>query len=128
MDFHIISISLTGLSKNDFGHFGFPYHLYFFNRRSLAKLVDAAEFHAIHFESWSHLLKDGKRGILTDIIIAATKKYCLSDYIIVVAQKKSYEGHLVVQLRLTSLFTMLTFVEKEIIEFGMPYAAKKIVF
>lgn len=78
----------TGLSKNDYGHFGFPYHLYFFDKRSLTKLVNVAGFEAIHFESWSHLLKDGKHGFLTDIIISATKKYCLSDYIIVVAQKK----------------------------------------
>ena len=78
----------TGLSKNDFGHFGFPYHLYFFDKQSLGKLVNAAGFETLHFESWSHLLKDGKRGFLNDIIIAATKKYCLSDYIIIVAQKK----------------------------------------
>jgi len=79
----------SGLSKNDYGHFGFPYHLYFFDKQSLANLVIAADFKPLHFESWSHLLKDGKRGFLRDIVIAATKKYCLSDYIIVVAQRKS---------------------------------------
>jgi SAM-dependent methyltransferase len=79
----------SGLSKNNYGHFGFPYHLYFFDKRSLAKLVSAAGFKALHFESWSHLLKDGGSGFLTDIIISVTNKYCLSDYIIIVAQKKS---------------------------------------
>lgn len=79
----------VGLIKNNYGHFGFPYHLYFFDKRSLTKLAATASLKAIHFESWSHLLKDGKRGFLTDFIITATKKYCLSDYIIVVLQKTS---------------------------------------
>ncbi|HEV8538221.1 MAG TPA: methyltransferase domain-containing protein, partial [Bacteroidota bacterium] len=73
----------TGMSKNNYGHFGFPYHLFFFDRRSLGALVRSAGFEAVHFESWSHLLKDNKHGLLADIIIAATKKYCLTDYIIV---------------------------------------------
>jgi len=79
----------TGLSKNDYGHFGFPYHLYFFDKQSLTHLVRAAGFNAIHFESWSHLLKDGKSGFLTDMVISFVKKYCISDYIIIVAQKHS---------------------------------------
>lgn len=79
----------TGLSKYDYGHFGFPYHLYFFDERSLVELTAAAGLEAVHFESWSHLLKDGKRGFVTDLIIKATKKYCLSDYVIVVARKRS---------------------------------------
>jgi hypothetical protein len=78
-----------GLSKNDYGHFGVPYHLYFFDRRSLGDLVGAAGFDARHFESWSRLLKDGKRGALTDIVIAMTRTYCVSDYISVVAQKRT---------------------------------------
>ena len=77
----------SGLSKNDYGHFGFPYHLYFFDKRSLGKLASASGFIALQLESWSHLLKDGKRGLMTDVVIAATKKYCQSDYIIIVAQK-----------------------------------------
>ena len=76
----------AGLSKKDHGHFGFPYHLYSFDRRSLAGLMAAAGFNAVHFESWSHLLKDGKSGFPADLIISAAKKYCLTDYIIVVAR------------------------------------------
>ncbi len=79
----------TSLSRNDYGHFGFPYHLYFFDKQSLTHLVRAAGFNAIHFEAWSHLLKDGRSGFLTDIVISLVKKYCISDYIIVVAQKQS---------------------------------------
>ena len=78
----------AGLNQKDFGHFGFPFHLYFFDKRSLTRLVNVAGFDAVHFESWSHLLKDGKQGFLADIAIAATKKYCLSDYITIVAQKQ----------------------------------------
>ena len=79
----------TGLSKKDYGHFGFPPHLYFFDKRSLTALANVAGMDAIHFESWSHLLKDGKHGFLNDIVISATKKYCLSDYIVIVAQKRT---------------------------------------
>lgn len=78
----------TGLRDNNYGHFGFPYHLYFFDKGSLSRLADAAGFEAIHFESWSHLLKDGKHGLLKDLVISANKKFCFSDYIIIVARKR----------------------------------------
>jgi hypothetical protein len=77
-----------GLSKNDYGHFGFPYHLYSFDRQSVSALVEAAGFKAQRCESWSRFFKDGKRGALMNIIIRVAKRYCVSDYITVVARKR----------------------------------------
>jgi 2-polyprenyl-3-methyl-5-hydroxy-6-metoxy-1,4-benzoquinol methylase len=85
-------ICKTGISKSNFGHFGFPYHLYFFDKESLTELMDAAGFQAVHFESWSHLYKDDRHGFFNDIVISLTMKYCLSDYIVVIAKKKKGES------------------------------------
>jgi len=81
---HLYSL---GLKKNNFKHFGFPWHVYSFDRKSLSVLSRQAGFKPLLFESWSHLLKDGKTGSLSQIIINLTKQSCLSDYIVCVAQK-----------------------------------------
>jgi SAM-dependent methyltransferase len=39
----------TGLSGKEFHHFGFPYHIYFFNQTSLTHLMNAAHLRAVHF-------------------------------------------------------------------------------
>ncbi|HDL00725.1 MAG TPA: methyltransferase domain-containing protein [candidate division Zixibacteria bacterium] len=77
----------TGIKNNNYGHFGFPWHLFSFNKSSLSKLVEAVGFTPLHFESWSHLYKDGKSGIINNLVISTIKKFCLSDYIIIVAKK-----------------------------------------
>ncbi len=73
--------------KNNFKHFGFPWHVYSFDRKSLSVLSRQAGFKPVLFESWSHLLKDGKTGSLSQIIINLARQQCLSDYIVCVAQK-----------------------------------------
>jgi SAM-dependent methyltransferase len=79
----------TGLKKTDFKHFGFPWHLYAFNRNSLGALLRKGGFRPFMFESWSHLLKDGTGGFLSKIIIETSKRFCLSDYITCVACKEA---------------------------------------
>jgi len=76
------------LKNNDFKHFGFPWHVYSFNRNSLTKMLGKSGFKPIRFESWSHNLKEGKSGLLarSDDFL---KKYCLSDYIVCIAR---FEG------------------------------------
>ena len=76
-----------GLKKSDFKHFGFPWHLYAFNRKSLAALLRIAGFVPVFFESWSHFLKDGTRGFHSRVISSVAKRLCLSDYITCVARK-----------------------------------------
>jgi SAM-dependent methyltransferase len=78
-----------GLKKNNFKHFGFPWHVYSFDKKSLSILSDLAELKPVFFESWSHLLKDGKKDSLSQVIINLVKQGCLSDYIVCVAQKIS---------------------------------------
>ena len=79
--------SRLGLRKNNYGHFGIPYHLFSFNKTSLTELMKAAGLKVVHSESWSHFYKNGIAGFFTDPIIRIAKRYCLSDYIVVVARK-----------------------------------------
>ncbi len=78
-----------GLKKDDFKHFGFPWHIYSFSKKSLSSLMRACGFEPIIFEFWSHLLKDGEKGFFADIMISLTQRLALSDYITLVAQKKA---------------------------------------
>lgn len=76
-----------GLKKSGFQHYGFPWHIYFFNKKSLTSLLTPQGFTPILFESWSHHLKDGTDGLLANIMIALSKKFYLSDYITCLARK-----------------------------------------
>jgi SAM-dependent methyltransferase len=80
-------LSQKGLKKSDFNHFGFPWHIYSFNKKSLSHLMKACGFEPVLFQFWSHLLKDGANGMLARIAIRLTQKYEFSDYITLVAQK-----------------------------------------
>ncbi len=71
------------LRKTGFKHFGFPGHLYSFNRRSLANLLKAGGFTPLVFESWSRRLKEGYSGWIPYLM----KKFCLSDYITCAARR-----------------------------------------
>ena len=77
----------NGLKKDDFKHFGFPWHIYSFNRKSLSSLMRACGFEPVLFEYWSHLMKDGATGLFAKAAITLAKKFRLSDYITFVARK-----------------------------------------
>lgn len=76
-----------GIKRDDFKHFGFPWHIYSFSKRSLSCLMHACGFEPIIFEFWSHLLKDGKEGSFARIGISIAQRFGLSDYIVLVARK-----------------------------------------
>ncbi|HTZ18832.1 MAG TPA: class I SAM-dependent methyltransferase [Dissulfurispiraceae bacterium] len=73
--------------KKVFKHFGFPWHVYSFDTRSLGYLIELGGLNPLHFESWSHLLKEGKRGMIARTTIDIVRKFCMSDYIVCIARK-----------------------------------------
>ncbi len=77
-----------GIKKDDFKHFGFPWHIYSFNKKSLSSLMRVCGFEPVLFEFWSHLLKDGADGYLARTAISLTQRFELSDYVTLVARKK----------------------------------------
>lgn len=77
----------TRLRKTGFKHFGFPGHLYSFNRASLSNLLKAGGFTPVILESWSHHLKEGKLGLSHRIASSLMKTLCLSDYITCAARR-----------------------------------------
>jgi len=78
-----------GVKKSGFKHFGFPWHVYSFDKRSLTNLMKISGLRVIHFESWSHLKKINRTDCLSQIIIKISKTLCLSDYLVCIAQKPS---------------------------------------
>jgi SAM-dependent methyltransferase len=80
-------LSQKGLKKSDFKHFGFPWHIYSFNKKSLSHLMRACGFEPVLYEFWSHLLKDGANGRMARIAVRLTQKFEFSDYITLVAKK-----------------------------------------
>lgn len=94
MSFRLKSLlSGCGLKKPGYKHFGFPWHVYAFNRKSLSSMLQHCGFETVHFESWSHLLKDGRRSFPADVVIRVSRMFCLSDYIVCVARKRQeYAG------------------------------------
>jgi len=77
-----------GLRKT-FKHFGFPWHVYSFDRQSLTHLFKKTGLAPLRFESWSGALMDARNDPISRISIYLAKKLALSDYITVVAVKKS---------------------------------------
>ena len=75
-----------GLKKN-YKHFGFPAHLYAFDKKSLAIMLKKAGFEVIHFESWPKALTTGKVNFFNRFWVDYQRKHCLTDYINVVAKK-----------------------------------------
>ena len=82
-------LSQKGLKGSDFKHFGFPWHIYSFNKKSLSCLMKACGFEPVRFEFWSHLLKDGANGLFARMAITLIQRFELSDYITLVAQKRT---------------------------------------
>jgi 2-polyprenyl-3-methyl-5-hydroxy-6-metoxy-1,4-benzoquinol methylase len=73
--------------KNDYKHFGFPEHLYAFDKKSLKAMLHKAGFKTIHFESWPNQLTRGNVNIFNYCIVKLIKFLSLSDYIVCVAKK-----------------------------------------
>jgi SAM-dependent methyltransferase len=76
-----------GLKHNHFKHFGFPWHVCSFDRRSLTELLTNSGLIPFRFESWPRQMKDGQGGSLANAIIDASRRLCLFDYIMCVARK-----------------------------------------
>ncbi len=76
------------LKKSEFKHFGFPWHVYSFNRKSLCSLIDKSGFEPVVFEFWSHLMKEGADGPFARLAIKLTQRFEFSDYVTLVARKK----------------------------------------
>jgi len=74
--------------KNDYKHFGFPEHLYAFDKKSLKKMLDKVGFETLHFESWPNQLTRGNINIFNYCIVKLIKMFSLSDYIVCVGKKK----------------------------------------
>ena len=73
--------------KKDYKHFGFPAHLYAFDKKSLNQMLKYSGFQTIHFESWSNQLTRGKLNIFNYVFVKLIKIFTLSDYIVCVAKK-----------------------------------------
>ncbi|KAF0126631.1 MAG: methyltransferase type 12 [Elusimicrobia bacterium] len=78
----------AGLKRSGFKHFGFPQHIYFFNRKSLSALLVRAGFTPLLLESWPSQLKDGRAGPVARLTTAFLKKNCLSDYLTCAARRQ----------------------------------------
>lgn len=75
-----------GLRKS-FKHFGFPWHVYSFDRKSITKMFDKVRLVPVRFESWPGALMDAKKDPLSKLSISLAKRFALTDYITVVAKK-----------------------------------------
>jgi 2-polyprenyl-3-methyl-5-hydroxy-6-metoxy-1,4-benzoquinol methylase/Zn ribbon nucleic-acid-binding protein len=73
--------------KKGYKHFGFPAHIYAFDRQSLKAILAKSGFKTVHYESWPSSITKGKVNIFNYFIVKIIKKLALSDYIICVARK-----------------------------------------
>jgi SAM-dependent methyltransferase len=72
------------LKRSDYAHFGFPWHVYSFNRRSLAALLEKSGLQSILMESWSHRMKRRAGDLPTRLF----KRALLTDYLTAVAERR----------------------------------------
>ena len=79
-------LHMKGLKKG-YKHFGFPAHIYAFNKRSLKAMLAKSGFETIHYESWPRSVTTGKINIFNYFVIKILKKFSLTDYIVCVAKK-----------------------------------------
>jgi len=73
--------------KKGYKHFGFPAHIYAFDRKSLKAILARSGFETLHYESWPSAITNGKVNIFNYLFVKIIKKLALSDYIICVAKK-----------------------------------------
>jgi len=74
--------------KKSYKHFGFPAHIYNFDKKSLRLILNKSNFKIEHFESWPNQVTNGKVNWLNFLPVWLIKKLSLSDYIICVAKRK----------------------------------------
>lgn len=75
------------LKNRSFKHFGFPWHVYAFDKRSINYLLNLVGLQSIKLESWSHFKKDNSQSPIAKLISDFVLNRCLSDYIVCIAQK-----------------------------------------
>jgi len=73
--------------KKGYKHFGFPAHIYAFDRRSLKAILAISGFETVHYESWPSSITNGKVNFFNYLFVHIIKKLALSDYMICVAKK-----------------------------------------
>jgi len=73
--------------KKGYKHFGFPAHIYNFDKKSLRVMLKKAGFKTVHYESWPSAITNGKVNFFNYFFIQIIKKFALSDYIICVSKK-----------------------------------------
>ena len=73
--------------KKGYKHFGFPAHIYNFDKKSLKQMLKKSGFKTVHYESWPSAITNGKVNIFNYLLVTIIKKIALSDYIICVAKK-----------------------------------------
>lgn len=73
--------------KKTFNHFGFPAHIYHFDKTSLSVALEKTGFKVLNFESWSKALTEGRVNWKTKLLIASAKKWAHSDYIVCIAKR-----------------------------------------
>ncbi|OGT46983.1 MAG: hypothetical protein A3F17_05905 [Gammaproteobacteria bacterium RIFCSPHIGHO2_12_FULL_41_15] len=71
------------LKRSDFKHFGFPWHVYAFDKKSLMAMFAKLDYQIVLMESWSSEAKGGKRSRWSHFI----KNRCWHEYILCVAKK-----------------------------------------
>lgn len=75
------------LRHKNFKHFGFPWHIYSYNRRSLEKLLRGAGYTPLEFYSLSHQRRYGLASSLADWFEPLISHRCLASNISCVARK-----------------------------------------
>ena len=76
----------TGLKKG-YKHFGFPAHIYNFDRKSLKNILERSGFETVHYESWPSSITNGRVTFFNYVFVQLIKKLAISDYIICVGKK-----------------------------------------
>lgn len=75
------------LRRCGFKHFGFPWHVYSYNRRSLGLLLAKAGYTLVSFETWSHNVRSGKAHPFSRMTDALIRKHCLASNVSCVARR-----------------------------------------
>lgn len=78
----------SGLRKGNYNHFGFPWHIYSFNRESLRILLGKAGYTPLEFVAPSHHIRRGTSNIFSKLMEPIVTGKCLGANITCVAQKK----------------------------------------
>ena len=80
-------MSLSGLRRKRWSHFGIPMHIMWFNPRNLGQLLGKCGFEVVEMGAWSHLRKQAKPGLLQRIISYPLERARTTSYFWFVARK-----------------------------------------